>query len=73
MELATTTNWCNQNLQTKMTPPLAIEMDRYIGWPIFLADTDTNTDISVSVVFYRYPYIGIGIGIGIDKKYQSLC
>ena len=25
-----------------------VGLDRYIGWPIYLADTDTDTDISVS-------------------------
>ena len=29
---------------------LEVEVDRYICWPIFLADTDTDTDISVSVL-----------------------
>ena len=49
---------------------LRLGIDRYIGLPIYLANTDIDTDISVSanwisVSAYRYRLIGIGYWLSV--------
>ena len=68
---------CEVQLQERMVS--RVEVDRYICWPIFLADTDTDTDISVSVLIISVSArtisvsasVLIEISVSVFNRYRS--
>ena len=54
-----------------------VEIDRYIGWPIFLADTDTDIYVSVLIISVSARTISVSasvlieISVSVFNRYRS--
>ena len=62
----------SQILQCRVGGSITVGLDRYIGWPIYLADTDTDTDTDISVSANWISVSAISVSANLDICYIGI-